>query len=244
MKKISILFFVFCSTILFAQEEVLLRLNYKKGDTYIMSMKMSQDMGSLANSKMTMEIKQEITETTKDDYSCSMKIENVKMDVIQGENIQSYDSSKKIEEDDVFGNQMKQALGGMLSANIVMKGNYLGEALDIKVEPNVPGMEEMMSSNESVVYPKEPIKVGSTWTMVKDKNGIKMNFNYLVKEINKEVILLTINGDASGVASGTISGTMKVDRNDGVPLNSKIEIILETAGQKVGTLVEMIAEKQ
>lgn len=244
MKKISILLLVFCSTLVFAQEEVLLRLNYNKGDTYMISMKMKQDMGALANSIMTMAMKQEITETTKEGYSCSMKIEQIKMDVVQGENVQSYDSSIEIKEEDAFGKQMQQALGGMLSATMFIKGNNLGEMLAVKIEPNVPGMEQMMNSNESVIYPKEAIKEGSIWSMEKDQNGVKMKFNYTVKEIKSKTILLSIDGDASGVASGTISGNMTLDRNDGVPINSKIDIILETAGQKIGTFVEMITKKQ
>lgn len=243
MKKFTTLLLLFSTVLVFAQEEVLLRLNYKKGDVYSISMKMNQDMGGLAKSLMTLGMKQEITETTKDGYSCSMKIENIKMDVTQGDKINSYDSSKEVKEDDAFASQMQQTLGGMLSATMLMKGNNLGEVLDIKIEPNLPGMEQMMNSNESVIYPEEAIKETSSWRMTRDQNGIKMIFNYTVKEISKETILLLVDGDASGVASGTISGTIIIDRNDGVPVNSKLDINLETAGQKIGTSVEMTTEK-
>lgn len=243
MKKISILFFILCSTVVFAQEEVLLRLEYKKGDVYDITMKMKQDMGTLMNSVMTMEMKQEITEVNKEDYLCAMNIGNIKMDVFQGENVQSYDSTKEVKEGDVFANQMKQALGGMLEATILFKGNYLGEALEVKIEPNVPGMEKMMASNESVVYPKEKVKVGSIWNMTKNQNGVVMNFTYTVKEINKEFVFIDISGDTSGLATGEISGKMKLDRKDGVPTESTIIIDMDTGGQKVATTVDMITKK-
>lgn len=244
MKKISILFFVLCSTILSAQEEILLRLDYKKGDVYEITMKMKQDMGNLMNSVMVMEMKQEITESNKEDYLCTMKIRNIKMDVFQGEKVQSYDSTKEVKEEDVFANQMKQALGGMLDANIFVKGNFLGEALEVKIEPNFPGMQEMMASNESIIYPKEKIKVGGTWSMTKNQQGIKMNFTYTVKEINQEFVFLNITGDTSGLATGEISGKMKLDREDGVPVDSTITIDMETAGQKIITSVEMVTKKK
>jgi hypothetical protein len=244
MKKLLILIVIAFTVNTNAQESALLRLNYKKGDSYVMHMKMSQDMGAVMSMDMGMKMKQDITSVTKDTYISEMKITQISMDMSQGGMNMSYDSSKSDEDLDATGKMMKGQMGPMLQAVITIKGNKIGEVLETTVVPDIPGTSDFANQSSNVVYPKKVVRVGDTWTMNKSDKGLDMNFTYTVKSITKSNVLLEVSGVVSGVGEGTITGDMKVDRNSGVPLVSNINMIILVQGQEMSTKMTATMTKQ
>ena len=243
MKKLVILFLIISANISSAQDAVLLRLNYEKGANYTVSMNMSQEMGVIMSMGMSIDMGIKILDVKGENYESEMKFTKIAMDMLQGGNVVSFDSSKSDDELDEAGKMMKTQMGPMLEAVVFTKGNTLGEITEAIVEPNVPGMEDITNQSSNVVYPKEPVKTGSTWTMSKNEKGMKMDFLYTVKSILKETILLDLSGDVSGMAAGKITGNIKIDRTSGIPVETLIEMNLSVSGQELKSKVTMTTRK-
>ncbi|WP_405605525.1 DUF6263 family protein [Polaribacter sp. Asnod1-A03] len=239
MKKLLVLFLVVSSTITFSQESVLLRLNYSKGDVYKANMTMNQDMGAIMSMAMNVDMNMSITEVNGDSFTSEMKFTKLTMNMLQGGNAMTFDSSKSEEELDQTGKMMKAQMDPMLKALIVLKGNNLGEISEVSVTPSVPGVEDMAKQYSSVVYPKESVKVGSTWTMSQEQKGMKMNYTYTVKSISKETVVLDVAGDVSGMGTGKITGEMTVDVETGVPSKSLVDMKMSVQGQEMISTVTM-----
>lgn len=243
MKKITTLLLFIFSIVCYGQEEVLLRLKYEAGDEYKVNMIMKQEMGTFMTNNMVFTMSQKITSTTDSIYENIMTIDQIKMDVTQGGGeTNSYDSAKEIAEDGSFEAQMHASVGKMIGVEIFSKGNYLGEVFDMKAAKPVPGLENM-TDNSGVVYPKEAVKVGSSWKTTKKQNGIDMTFNYKVTEITKSVVKVDVSGSIAGSGEDAISGTLIIDRNTGVPFDSNIVIEIEMQSQKILTALQMSCTK-
>ncbi|SEB44491.1 hypothetical protein SAMN04489761_0758 [Tenacibaculum sp. MAR_2009_124] len=235
IKKITAFALLFISTITLAQEKVLLRLNYEKGASYTMDMKMNQIMGAgLMTNKMNIVMNQSITDVSDNSYNASVKFDKMTMDMAQGGMTVSYDSSKSESELDEAGKIMKTRMDPMLKTVITMKGNHLGEVLETKAEPNIPGASDY-TNDSSVVYPEHKVAVGDTWTMSKSKNGLEMNFVYKVKSIETNKVVLEIGGKVTGIGEGDIKGSMNIDRKSGVPVQSNIDMTMKIQGQDLVT---------
>ena len=243
MKKLLILFLVTSVNLCLAQDSVLLRLNYEKGATYGVSMDMSQEMGVSMSMGMAIDMDVKVLEVKDDTYESEMRFTNVTMDMLQGGKVMSFDSSKSDGELDDAGKMMKTQMAPMLKAVVFSKGNNLGEIIESKVEPSVMGMEDL-ANQSSVVYPKESIKVGSTWSMSKNQKGMIMDFIYTVKSIVKDKIVLDLSGKVSGMGTGNIAGNMIIDRKSGIPVNSQIDMDMSVSGQALKTKVKMLMAKK
>ena len=226
-----------------AQEAVLLRLNYEKGVTYDISMKSSQEMGTVMSMGMTLDMSVKILEVKDGIYESEMKFSKISMDMLQGGNIMSYDSSKSDAELDDTGKMMKAQMEPMLEAVIFAKGNDLGEVLETKVEPNIPGVSEMGKQTSTIIYPKGAVKIGTTWTSSKNEKGMVMDFVYKVKSILKDKVELDLSGKVSGMASGDITGHVDIDRKTGIPTNTLIDMTLSASGQKLLSKMTMTMSK-
>ncbi|PQJ73745.1 hypothetical protein BTO14_09220 [Polaribacter butkevichii] len=238
------LFLVVTANLSFAQDAVLLRLNYEKGATYDVAMNISQEMGAVMSMGMVMNMDIKVIDVKDDTYDSEMKFTKMTMDMLQGGQVMSFDSSKSDEELDETGKMMKAQMGPMLGAVISAKGNNLGQILEVKVAPSVPGVEDMAKQSSNVVYPKEAISVGSTWTMTKEEKGMKMDFLYTVKSIDSDKIVLDITGDVSGMATGKISGNMNIDKASGIPENSLIDMNMSVSGQELKSKITMTMVKK
>lgn len=236
MKKFFPLLLLALSLVSMAQESTLLRVNYNKGDKYIMSMFMKQDMAAM-NMLMNMDMSIDIKEVAGDIYNTEMKIERINMDMSQGGMNMSYDSAKNDEELDAMGKQLQMQFAPMLEMIIFAKTNNLGEVLETRIEPNIPNADQFTNQTGSVVYPENEVKVGDTWSFEKDTQGMKMNFVYTVNSITKDVVLLDVSGNISVLAEGTISGNIEIDRAKGIPLKSSIEMDMSISGQKIKTSI-------
>ena len=243
MKKLLILIVIAFTINTNAQESTLLRLNYKKGDVYETTMNMSQEMGTVMSMDMTMTMSTNITASTANTYVGEMKISKVTMDMSQGGMTINYDSSKS-EELDATASMMKAQMEPMLKAVITIKGNDLGEVLETTVEPNIPGTRELTNQSNNVVYPKKALRVGDTWSMNKNNNGMVIDFTYKVTSITRTNVLLDVSGKVSGIGTGTVTGTMDVDKDSGVPLTAKIDMDIDAQGQKLTTKMVATTSKQ
>jgi hypothetical protein len=179
-----------------------------------------------------MDMEMEVTAAENENYDTKTKFTNMSMEVLQGGNLMTFDSSKSDDELDAAGKMMKSQMGPMLEAVIYSKVTTLGKASVVSIEPMIPGVEDIASQSSSVVYPKEAVKLGSTWTMSKEEKGMKMDFLYTVQSISKENVLVDVSGEVSGMGSGKISGNVTIDRVSGIPMKSLVEMNLSVAEQK------------
>jgi Family of unknown function (DUF6263) len=242
MKKYFTLLLLAMSLASMAQESTLLRVNYNKGDKYIMTMFMKQDMAAM-NMLMTMDMSIDVKEVEGDIYNTEMKIERINMNMGQGGMNMSYDSDKSDDDLDAMGKQMQMQFAPMLEMVIFAKSNNLGEVLETRIEPNIPNADQFTNQSSSVVYPENKVKVGDTWSFEKDTQGMKMGFVYTVKSITKDKVLLDVSGKISVLAEGTISGNMEIDKAKGIPLKSTIEMDMSISGQKVKTSISVTMNK-
>ena len=241
MKKLFILFLVVSSTISVAQESVVLRVKQKKGDKFLM--KMNQTMTSTAmmmtnNMVMTMEV----LDSEKDIFTSEIKITKVAMDMMQGTMQMSYDSSKENDDLDEMGQMLKTQIDPLLKVVISTKTNKFGEVLEVVVEPAIQGTEQFKNQN-NVSFPKEPLKVGDTWTNDNEAQGMKTTIEYKVIKITKDSVSLTANGTISGAGTGTLKGTFEIDRNTGLTLKSVIDSDINAQGQSMKVGAEITMEK-
>lgn len=223
MKKLLILFVIAFTVNINAQESVLLRLKYKKGDVY--KVEMSQNISSpqmVLDMKMSSRLS--IINVEGDVYNSESKFTKVVVDLMQGANTMSYDSSKSDDELDQMGLIMKSQMSPMLEAVISIKGNNLGKVLEAKTSVNFQGSENLGQSN--VIYPQKAVRVGDTFKMEQSAQGLTMTMTFTVKSISsKKVVLSLVSSDIAEV-----KGTMTIDRNSGTVLSSEITTTVEAQG--------------
>ena len=240
MNKIFTLVLLFgVSFITMAQESALLRVNYEKGDQYLIAMQVTQGEAM----EMTMEMDLDIIATYDEIIESTMKIKRIKMMLIQDGQIMNFDSNMADDELDEMGKMMKQQFAPMLKAQIYSKITNRAEAIEMKMEPSVPGMDQLMNGSGNVIYPKEALKVGESWDAERTENGMKMNFIYTVAAINKATVDITISGTISLLAEGTISGDMEIDRNTGNVNDTTINLDMMVSGQQMTSKINMTSTK-
>ena len=215
MKKFLTLFVLAVTLVSNAQESVLLRLNYEKGAKYTMKMDMSQG-------EMTMAMKANINVIAAKGgtYTTETKFAKLTVDVFAGGTMMSFDSDTNDDDLDEFGQQVKSQIGPMLEAVVVSTSNNLGKITEIKAEPDFQGASDM-GKQSNVVYPKEAVKVGSTWSIEKEMKGENVNFTYKVKSILKNKVVIEVS---SKTAEGNVTGTVEIDRKSGVLLNTVMNV--------------------
>ena len=233
MKKIFIAFVVLTSISITAQESVLLRLNYAKGDSYLLSLESKQSLGVQGGTDMKMAMGMIVSEVTPEDIKLESQITSIAMDVMQGGMSMSYDSSKKAEELDNMGQMMKAQIDPMMKAVIYTTLDRMGNMIDMKVEPVVPGMDQFSGNSNSINYPKEKVSVGSSWTSENEQQGMKMTTTYKVLSIADGVVTIDVSGTVSGAGTGSIKGKTMVDVNSGVPTSSSQEVTLSAQGMDI-----------
>ena len=242
MKKILAFALIAFTTISVAQESVKLRLNYKKGDKYVMKMTMNQTMPVMSmNMKMDADI--EVTDIKEDTYISEMKFTKIDMGMLQGGMEMSASTEDKEEDLDAMSKQMKAQLDAMLSVIITSVTNNLGKVIGIKAEPNLPGMEQMTNQTGNVTYPEKALRVGDSWTDERTEQGMVTKSTYKVKSISKDIVALDVAGEISGIGEGKLSGDMDIERETGVPKNSNLKMEMKIQGQDMKTNMNMTMEK-
>ncbi|WP_299157199.1 hypothetical protein [uncultured Tenacibaculum sp.] len=244
MKKILIVLLLGITAVAMSQEKVLLRLNYKKGDIYKMSMKMNQDMG-VALMDMAMDMSLKITDIKDGNYLTETKFTYMATKVLQGaEEKVNYNSNMKDDELNEEGKKFKTQMQPMLDAIIYSSVNKLGESKLLKIEPNVPGVDKLSNqSNKTVVYPKEKVGVGSTWTNTQSNGGVDMELTYTVTEITKSKVITKVSGKMSVMPSAKITGVTEINKNTGIPSKSIMNIEMDMMGKVIKNKAEVTMMK-
>ena len=234
MKKVLIALLVITSITTTAQESVLLRLNYTKGDSFLVTTESNQNMGSQGGMNMKMTMGMIVDDVVEDNIKTESQITSIVMDMMQGGMTMSYDSNKNDEELDQMGQMLKSQFAPMMEAVIYNTLDSQGNVIDTKLDPAIPGMEQMTNRAMSTInYPKEKVSVGSSWTSENEIQGMKMTTKYKVSSIADGFVTLDVSGDMSGVGTGTIKGKSTVEISSGMSNNSEIEITIATQGMNI-----------
>lgn len=244
MKKLLILFLVATTFNVVAQQSVLLRANYNAGDTYLMTMEQSQKMGAQGGMDMKIVMEMSVTNKNQDTITAATSIKSIAMDMLQGGQLMSFDSTKSDDELDETGKMMKQQFDPMMKANIITKSNDRGEILDLTIEPMAPGMEQFTKQSGSIVFPEEAVSVGSTWSSENNQNGANIKTTYTVSKIESDKVSLDISGTVSGIAKGSVTGSSIIDVKTGMQSESNMDITFDMNGNEMKITTKLITSKK
>ncbi|WP_435415667.1 DUF6263 family protein [Polaribacter aestuariivivens] len=233
MKKLLVLFIVATGLNINAQESVFLKLNYKKGDTFLVQQDVSQNMGAQGGLDMKMKMEMIVTKREKDTFHIKSKIKHIDMNMLQGGQVMTYDSSIKEEDLDPVGKMVKQQFDPMLSAAIFSKVTRNGEVISTKVEPLTPALEQFTKQNKGVNYPKDKVSVGSTWSDEVNEQGMSLKTIYTVAKIENGKVYIDVSGNVSGVDKGSINGNLIIDTKSGVQDSSNMTIFMSSNGMDI-----------
>lgn len=228
----------------FSQEDVLLRMNYEKGDTYIVETTQKQDMGTQGGMTMNMVMKMNVSDILGDTLVTKTSFTKIAMDLLQGGKMMSYDSEMKEEALDDVGKMMKAQLDPTLQVTVMSKVLNTGEQLETRIEPMIPGLETLYDQLKGISYPSEKVKLGSSWIQEMDVQNMKTATTYLVSKIEDGKVDLTISGIVSGVGEGEITGNAVVNIATGVQEHAHVEVAIKAGGMdiKVITTTKMTKE--
>ena len=243
MKKgilLTLLMMAFAAT---AQESVLLRLNYNKGDNYVTSIELKQSMGAQGGMNMTMFMNSNISSVNDQSIMLESKVESVVINMNQGGMVMDYDSNKSSEELDQMGQMMKSQFDPILKATIYNSVDRYGNVLEVKVEPSLPGMEQFTGGQNAINFPEEEVSIGSSWESESENQGMKIVTKYTVTNIADGMISLNIAGDVSGIGTGTLIGKSTVEISSGVQTNATIEMNLSAQGIEMNLITTSTMKK-
>ena len=243
MKKgilLTLLMMAFAAT---AQESVLLRLNYNKGDNYVTSIELKQSMGAQGGMNMTMFMNSNVSSVNDQSIMLESKVESVVMNMNQGGMVMDYDSNKSSEELDQMGQMMKSQFDPILKATIYNSVDRYGNVLEVKVEPSLPRMEQFTGGQNAINFPEEEVSIGSSWESESENQGMKIVTKYTVTNIADGMISLNIAGDVSGIGTGTLNGKSTVEISSGVQTNATIEMNLSAQGIEMNLITTSTMKK-
>lgn len=233
MKKVLIALFVITTLSVTAQESVLLRLNYTKGDSFLVTTESNQSMGSQGGMNMKMTMGMIVADVAEENIKTESQITSIVMDMMQGGMTMNYDSNKSDEELDQMGQMLKSQFAPMMEAIIYTSQDRMGNMIETKVEPSIPGMEQLTNSSNTVNYPEEKVSVGSSWTSENNNQGMTTSTTFTVSSIANGVVILDVSGEVSGAGTGSIKGKTTVDISSGVPTSATLEVTISAQGMDI-----------
>ena len=159
MKKIILLALVITNFTATAQESVLLRLNYNKGDNYITNVELSQNMGGQGEMNMNMGMYSTVSNVDDKAIILESKIESIVMTMNQGGMAMNYDSNKTDEELDQMGQMMKSQFDPILQATIYNTFDRYGNVLEVRMEPEpLPGWNNLLIIKMLLIFPMKKFR--------------------------------------------------------------------------------------
>ncbi len=233
MKKFIIALFICVSISVGAQESVLLRVNYTKGDQYEMKMEQNQNLGPMGTMNMSLMYQMMVSGQEGANFKLQSKIAKIVFTQSQGEMTVSYDSSSKSDSLDQMGVMLKNQFEPMLKVAISSKVTPLGAVQDIVIDPALPGMEQLTKQVGDFLYPEEKVSVGSTWSVTNENQGMKIVSTYKVAKIEDDTVFLDIVGVLSGAGEGTLKGSVQIDAKTGIQQSSSQQITISVQGMEV-----------
>ena len=244
MKKGTALLLFFVTACLTAQS---VKLEYKvqKGDKFLVSLKMNQNMAPIMTMDIGVEMITETTNVANGKIENKSQIKRMKMDIsAQGESV-NYDSNKKESELSEEEKKMHQEIAPALDIIIYQTLDVSGKILSQKIVPELKQANQLLNQNQfsAMEYPKEALKVGSSWNFKQDMGGMKMNAKYTVTKISSTTLFADVSGTIDGVTEAVVGGKLEIDLATGMPSNVKMDIVMGSSamGMKMG--IEMTTTK-
>jgi|TARA_B110000971_G_C20003420_1_gene497953 hypothetical protein len=230
MKKLLFLFVLAITLNATAQESVLLRANYKKGDILEVKLVQSQNMGAQGGVDMKMSMDMVVTSNDGAFITTESKIKSIQMNMLQGGMVMSYDSSMKEEDLDEMGKMMKQQFDPMMKSVIISQMNSEGKILETKVEPANPAMDQLSKQAKGVKYPKEEVSVGTSWSDETNEQGMSVQTTYTVAKIENGKVYIDITGVVTGMGEGEVTGNLLIDIETGIQDTANLEMAISASG--------------
>ena len=219
----------------------LLRVTPQEGDHYdfnfsvSMTDPMSMDIGMGAT--------YDILSVDNNEINMTIAFTSTSMDMsIEGESI-SYDSRNPGGSE--FANLMHEQLGPMFStsleATISDRGKTIKAPDFASLFAGNPDMQKQMGDMNYqmetmfVEYPEEALKIGESFEVTLDKDGVSTDAVYTLTDVTKTEYILSLNADLSGLSeskpiTGTMKGTLHVLIECGMTMSGDITIDMETEG--------------
>ena len=167
----------------------------------------------------------------------------MKMDMNQGGMPISYDSTLSEDELDEMGKVMHSQMSPMFSAIISTTMTNRAETIETTIDPPIQGMGDLTSNSSAVVYPKQALKVGDSWTANKMENGMDMKMTYTINSIESDVVNVDLSGTIELMAEGTISGNIVIDKDSGNVNSSSMVMDMKVQGQEMKMDISMSSKK-
>jgi len=245
MTKKLIALLLFVTTISMAQEKALLRLNYEKGDAFVVKMRMNQVIGGAMEMNIGMDMSMDIKDVQNDLYLSEMSFTKMSMDMIAEGKTMNYTSDMKEEEMTPFAKGAHSQMKTLLETIVSFKYNKFGEVKETKIVSGTGDTSSFTENSNSIVYPKDPVKVGTEWKDTKKTSkGVDINYLYKVKEITSNKVLLDVTGTEGGNAKGDLKGTASIDRATGNIDKMDVVMDMDVMGQKMKSNIKMTTEKK
>ena len=247
IKKVAITLVLLVFTLsVTAQESVLLRYNYKKGDKYQMTMVMKQNMGVLGGMNISMKSDVNVLSSGDNKFELSTQAKRVQMDMAQGGQEVKFDSNAKEEDLDAEGKKMKAQFDEILKSTAYHTFSSQGELISMKVEPKIPNN---LANNKDVigytVFPKEAVKIGSTWTQNLSLEGMKLGLKFKVKDITKAHVIADVSGNIELMGiKASLTGSANFNKKSGNTDEMKLNSEIEMQGMKITMAAEVAITKQ
>ncbi|WP_349554655.1 hypothetical protein [Pseudotenacibaculum sp. MALMAid0570] len=244
MKKVTFLA-LFLVTLGITAQSVKLEYKLKKGDKFLIEMKMKQNMAPIMDMDIGLIMTTETVGVKEGIIENKSQIKRMKMDIsAQGETM-SYDTSKKASELTDEEKKMHEEIGPILDMVIYQTLDKTGEILSQKTVPELKQADQLLNQNQitAMVYPKEALKVGSTWDFNQSMNGIKMKAVYKVAKITSNTLFADISGTMEGVADAKLKGKLEIDLASGMPAKVNMDIDMGTSAMGLKMNIQMICKK-
>ncbi|MFY0603432.1 MAG: hypothetical protein JXQ93_05750 [Flavobacteriaceae bacterium] len=242
MKKLIVVFLMASNIMCFAQESATLKYNHKKGDKYIMTLSLSQSMGIAGSSSLMMNTKVEVSKVTKDGFTLISKVKKISTESIQGGKKTKFDTNMKEETLDTDGKKLKSQLSPIVMSTSYITFNKQGKILNERIEPNLNGSNKGMAIY--CEFPKEALKVASSWTNEQEIQGIKLKIIYTVKRITSNTVETVIAGNVNFMGiTGNLNGVAIFDKKNGNTDEMKINTSINMQGMEISMSLETTSKK-
>jgi len=222
-----------------------LEYNLKKGDKYLIDMQMKQNMAPIMTMDIGISMTMKTTAVKSDGYDTEYQISRMKMDMeAQGESIK-FDSNKADSELTQEEKKMKAEIAPTLEMIVYQTIEKSGKITSVKMVPEVKGAGAMMGQNQftSMVYPTEPVKVGSTWDHDQNMNGMNIKLTYKITQITGNRVYVDITGNMVGAADAKVKGKMIIDRVSGMFSSMDMNISMDMMGANMGMSITATSKK-
>lgn len=240
MKKAILLLVAVISLSINAQESVLLRMNYEKGSTYLSKIYTKIET-AMMNSETNMVMKTKVTDIKNGIFETENNFEKIVTDTqVQGQTIH-YDMDMKESEMSPTQKMMHAQMKQFKDAVLLIMLDEFGNITDVKIKSGNANAEQFKNAG-SIIFPKEAVKVGSSWTTKQTKNNMEISSVYTVKKITDKFVVLDVVGSVSGVAEGDVKGETTIYKKTGQVFEGSAVTNIEVMGSTAKTTMKITTE--